>query len=42
MILGFDTGGIMLEVMYNIVDENSIHVFHAMKCRKEFIKLIER
>jgi hypothetical protein len=42
LIIGFDTNGNLLEVMYNIIEGNAINVFHAMKCRKEFIKLIER
>jgi hypothetical protein len=24
----------VLEVLYNIIDEHTINVFHAMKCRK--------
>ena len=42
IIIGFDTKGNLLEVMYNIIDEQNINVFHAMKCRKEYLKLIER
>jgi hypothetical protein len=42
MLLGFATNGILIEIMYNMVDDKSIHVFHAMKCRKEFVKLLER
>jgi hypothetical protein len=41
-IIGFDTNGNLLEVIYNVIDEGVINVFHAMKCRKEYIKLIER
>ena len=39
LITGFDTHGNMLEVMYNLIDENTAHVFHAMRCRKAFRKL---
>jgi hypothetical protein len=42
MLLGFDGNGNLIEVMYNLIDEKNINVFHAMKCRKEFLKLIER
>ena len=42
LIIGFDTNGNLLEVMYNIIDDNNINVFHAMKCRKEYLKLLER
>jgi hypothetical protein len=42
LIIGFDTKGILIELMYNLIDENNINVFHAMKCRKEYLKLLER
>jgi hypothetical protein len=34
LLLGFDTKGRVLEILYNIIDEHTINVFHAMKCRK--------
>ena len=42
LLIGFDGKGNLLELMYNIIDEHNINVFHAMKCRKEYIKLLER
>lgn len=42
LVIGFDTKGNLIEVMYNVIDENNINVFHAMKCRKEYLKLLER
>jgi len=36
LLIGFDTKGVLLEVMYNNIDEKSINVFHAMPCRKAF------
>jgi hypothetical protein len=27
--------------MYNIIDEEHINVFHAMRCRKAFIPLLD-
>jgi hypothetical protein len=38
--IGFDGRGNLLEVMYNSIDEQSVNIFHAMKCRKSFIALI--
>ncbi|MDR2734674.1 MAG: hypothetical protein LBC99_08585 [Spirochaetota bacterium] len=35
-LIGFDTSGNLLEIMYNLIDEHSINVFHAMKCRESF------
>jgi len=42
LIIGFDTKGNLLELMYNLIDEHNINVFHAMKCRKEYLMLLER
>jgi hypothetical protein len=35
-IAGFDCTGNLLEIMYNREDDDSVKVFHAMKCRKQF------
>jgi hypothetical protein len=40
LLLGFDTKGTLLEVMYNYIDADSINVFHAMPCRKGFYSLL--
>ena len=42
LIIGFDSKGNLIEVMYNIIDEQNINIFHAMKCRKEYLKLLKR
>jgi len=34
LLTGFDTGGNLLEIMYNLIDENTAYIFHAMRCRK--------
>jgi RNA polymerase sigma-70 factor (ECF subfamily) len=39
-VIGFDCAGNPLEVVYNLIDDNSIYVFHAMKARNNFIKMI--
>ena len=36
LLTGFDAGGNLLEIMYNLVDEHTAHIFHAMRCRKAF------
>ena len=41
LLLGFNTNGNLIEVMYNKIDDDSINVFHAMPCRKAYRKLIE-
>jgi hypothetical protein len=35
-IIGFDKKGNLIEIMYNLIDEQSINVFHAMRCRDTF------
>jgi hypothetical protein len=40
LLLGFDVNGNLLEVAYNVIDEHTINVFHAMKCRKIYRALV--
>ena len=35
-VIGFDRNSNLIEVMYNLIDEQSINVFHAMRCRDSF------
>ena len=39
-IIGFDCAGNPIEVVYTPIDDNAIYVFHAMRARKSFIKMI--
>ena len=41
LLIGFDHNGNLLEIMYNVIDEQSINVFHAMKCRSIYYHLID-
>jgi len=41
LVIGFDRNVNMLEIMYNVIDENTINVFHAMKCRNKYKHLIK-
>jgi uncharacterized DUF497 family protein len=36
LAVGFDYSGNLLEVMYNQIDDETVKVFHAMKCRRQF------
>ena len=38
LIIGYDTIGSLIEVAYNIIDDDTVNVFHAMPCRKKFIR----
>ena len=40
LIIGFDGKANLLEIMYNVIDDDTINIFHAMKCRKQFLYLI--
>jgi hypothetical protein len=47
LVIGFDLKGNLLEIMYNLVDEDAngvgiANVFHAMRCRKEMYKYLPR
>jgi uncharacterized DUF497 family protein len=39
--IGFDKSGNLLEIMYNLIDEKTIKVFHAMKCRRQFYEKLK-
>jgi uncharacterized DUF497 family protein len=39
--IGFDKSGNLLEIMYNFIDKQTIKVFHAMKCRKQFYEKLK-
>jgi len=41
LVIGFDKSGNLLEIMYNLVSEQTIKVFHAMKCRKTFYEKLK-
>jgi hypothetical protein len=41
LLIGFDMNANLIEILYNVVDDNTILVFHAMKCRAAFIALLK-
>jgi hypothetical protein len=41
IVIGFDTAGNLLEVLYNEIDEHTVNVFHAMRCRNTFFHLLQ-
>ena len=42
LLLGFDRSLSLLEIAYNIIDEQKFKVFHAMKCRNSYYELLRR
>ena len=41
LVIGYDTVGNLLEIVYNIIDDDTVNVFHAMRCRKKFINKLD-
>jgi len=41
LLIGFDLNANPLEVLYNVIDESTLKVFHAMKCRNIYLPLIK-
>jgi hypothetical protein len=41
LLIGFDTHGNLLEVMYNDLGNNRVNVFHAMRCRNALLALLD-
>jgi uncharacterized DUF497 family protein len=41
LLIGFDRKANLIEVLYNVIGDDRIRVFHAMKCRSAFIGLLE-
>ena len=41
LLIGFDSNANLLEIMYNVIDEKTVKVFHAMKCTSEHRRLLD-
>ena len=41
VLIGFDRKANLIEVLYNVIADDRLRVFHAMKCRAAFIQLLE-
>jgi hypothetical protein len=41
LLLGFNSKGNLLEIMYNEIENNVKKVFHAMSCRSAFRSLLK-
>ena len=39
-LLGFNTKGNMIEVLYNLINGHRINVFHAFPCSNAFLKTV--
>ena len=41
LLIGFDRKANPIEIFYNVLDSNTVRVFHSMKCRNSFKHLLE-
>jgi uncharacterized DUF497 family protein len=37
LIIGYDAAGNLIEIAYNVIDDDTVNVFHAMPCRKKIL-----
>jgi hypothetical protein len=42
LLIGFNRSGNPLEILYNFIDDNTVNVFHVMKCRNIYKHLIQK
>ena len=42
LLIGFDRNANLLEILYNVIDEDTLKVFHAMKCKNIYLPLIKK
>ena len=42
LLIGFDLNANPIEVLYNVINDDSLKVFHAMKCRSIYLPLIKK
>ena len=42
LLIGFDSNLNLLEIAYNIIDEQTYKVFHAMECRNSYYSKFNR
>ena len=41
-LLGFNTKGNMIEVLYNLINNRRVNVFHAFPCSDAFVKSLSK
>jgi len=41
LLIGFDRNANLLEIYYNILDQDTVRVFHAMRCQNTYKYLLE-
>ena len=41
LMIGYDSSGNLIEVAYNVIDDDNVNVFYAMPCRKKFLNQLD-
>jgi len=41
-LLGFNTKGNMIEVLYNLINDQRVNVFHAFPCSDSFLRSLSK
>jgi hypothetical protein len=42
LLIGLDLHVHLLEIIYNVIDAQTINVFHAKMCRKTYLELLDK
>jgi hypothetical protein len=42
LLIGFNRNANLIELLYNVIDDNTVRVFHALPCRNTFIRLLDK
>ena len=40
LLIGLNRNGFPIEIIYNVLEDETINVFHAMECRKAYLDLL--
>jgi len=41
LLIGYDINANPLEILYNVIDDDTVNIFHAMKCREIYKHLLD-
>ena len=41
LLIGFDSNANLLEIMYNVIDEQTVRIFHAMRCTNVHLAMLK-
>jgi len=41
LLIGYDINANPLEIVYNVIDDDTVNIFHAMKCREAYKRFLD-